>query len=115
MRLEHIILDILNNKKKSMFVLLFTLILFIASVLTFPTKIVKAKMLPDKDSDSFSVYLDLKDGSSLKQTKSMVDCIAYTLQKNDNVLNVSAFLSQGQPIDFAGLVKLSSLKDKESQ
>ncbi|HAC71386.1 MAG TPA: AcrB/AcrD/AcrF family protein, partial [Arcobacter skirrowii] len=68
MRLEHIILDILNNKKKSMFVLLFTLILFIASVLTFPTKIVKAKMLPDKDSDSFSVYLDLKDGSSLKQT-----------------------------------------------
>ncbi|MDX3959461.1 efflux RND transporter permease subunit [Aliarcobacter skirrowii] len=115
MRLEHIILDILNNKKKSMFVLVFTLILFIASVLTFPTKIVKAKMLPDKDSDSFSVYLDLKDGSSLKQTKSMVDCIAYTLQKNDNVLNVSAFLSQGQPIDFAGLVKLSSLKDKESQ
>src|SRR5574344_1900484 len=112
MRLEHIILDILNNKKKSMFVLLFTLILFIASVLTFPTKIVKAKMLPDKDSDSFSVYLDLKDGSSLKQTKSMVDCIAYTLQKNDNVLNVSAFLSQGQPIDFAGLVKLSSLKDR---
>src|SRR5574344_341353 len=112
MRLEHIILDILNNKKKSMFVLLFTLILFIASLLTFPTKIVKAKMLPDKDSDSFSVYLDLKDGSSLKQTKSMVDCIAYTLQKNDNVLNVSAFLSQGQPIDFAGLVKLSSLKDR---
>lgn len=57
MRLEKFILDILNSKRKINLIYLITLILFILSILTFPTKIVKAKMLPNKDSDSFSIYL----------------------------------------------------------
>ncbi len=69
MRLEKFILDILNSKRKINLIYLITLILFILSILTFPTKIVKAKMLPNKDSDSFSIYIDLKDNSSINQTK----------------------------------------------
>ncbi|WP_418180799.1 efflux RND transporter permease subunit [Aliarcobacter lanthieri] len=115
MKLEKIILDILNSNSKVKFVYLITLILFILSILTFPTKIVKAKMLPSKDSDSFSIYIDLKDGSSLNQTKEVVDCVVKNLKDDENILNISAFLSQGQPIDFAGLVKQSALKDKQSQ
>lgn len=69
MRLERVIYDILNSKKKIFLVYFITLALFILAILTFPTKIVKAKMLPDKDSDSFSIYLDLKDGSSSFETK----------------------------------------------
>lgn len=115
MKLEKIILDILNSSSKVKFIYLITLILFILSILTFPTKIVKAKMLPSKDSDSFSIYIDLKDGSSLNQTKEVVDCIVKNLKDDENILNISAFLSQGQPIDFAGLVKQSALKDKQSQ
>ena len=115
MRLEKFILDILNSKRKINLIYLITLILFILSILTFPTKIVKAKMLPNKDSDSFSIYVDLKDGSSKYETKEVVDCIVKNLQDEDNITNISAFISQGQPIDFAGLVKQSALKNSENQ
>lgn len=115
MRLEKFILDILNSKRKINLIYLITLILFILSILTFPTKIVKAKMLPNKDSDSFSIYLDLKDGSSKYETKEVVDCIVKNLQNEENITNISAFISQGQPVDFAGLVKQSALKNSENQ
>ena len=115
MRLEKFILDILNSKRKINLIYLITLILFILSILTFPTKIVKAKMLPNKDSDSFSIYVDLKDGSSKYETKELVDCVVKNLQDEENITNISAFISQGQPIDFAGLVKQSALKNSENQ
>ncbi|WP_269091673.1 efflux RND transporter permease subunit [Aliarcobacter butzleri] len=115
MRLEKFILDILNNKQKSLLVYFITLILFILSILTFPLEITKAKMLPSKDSDTFSIYVDLKDGSSIKQTKELVNCVVNNLQDEENITNISAFLGVGQPLDFAALVKQSALKDKESQ
>ena len=115
MKLEKFIYEILESKSKSMMVYVITLILFILSVLTFPTEIIKAKMLPSKDSDTFSIYVDLKDGSSINQTKEVTQCIVKNLQKEENILNISAFLGEGQPLDFAALVKQSSLKDKESQ
>lgn len=115
MRLEKFILDILNNKRKSLLVYFITLILFILSILTFPLEITKAKMLPSKDSDTFSIYVDLKDGSSIKQTKELVNCVVNNLQNEENITNISAFLGVGQPLDFAALVKQSALKDKESQ
>ncbi len=115
MKLEKFIYEILESKSKSMMVYVITLVLFILSVLTFPTEITKAKMLPSKDSDTFSIYVDLKDGSSINQTKEVTQCIVKNLQKEENILNISAFLGEGQPLDFAALVKQSSLKDKESQ
>ena len=115
MKLEKFIYEILESKSKSMMVYVITLVLFILSVLTFPTEIIKAKMLPSKDSDTFSIYVDLKDGSSINQTKEVTQCIVKNLQKEENILNISAFLGEGQPLDFAALVKQSSLKDKESQ
>jgi multidrug efflux pump subunit AcrB len=115
MKLEALIYSIIESKKKSYLVYAITLLLFILSVLTFPTKITEAKMLPSKDSDTFSVYVDLKDGSSLQQTKEVTHCIANELQNNENITNISVFLGEGQPLDFAGLVKQSALKDYQSQ
>lgn len=115
MRIEKLILNILNSKAKIFLVYFITLVLFILSILTLPSEILKAKMLPDKDSDTFSIYIDLKDGSSKTQTKEVVNCVVQNLQDNENITNISAFISQGQPIDFAGLVKQSSLKSKENQ
>ena len=115
MKLEKFILDILQNDKKSRLVYIVTFILFVISILTFPTQIIKAKMLPSKNSNSFSIYVDLKDGSSVAKTKEVSQCIVKNLQKNENILNISAFIKEGQPLDFAALVKQSSLKDKESQ
>lgn len=115
MRLEKFIYNILQSSFKSYMVYLITLILFILAILTFPTQIIKAKMLPSKDADTFSIYVDLKDGSSITQTKEVTRCITTNLQKNKNITNISAFLGEGQPLDFAALVKQSALKDKESQ
>lgn len=115
MKLEKLIYDILQSRKKSFLVYLITFILFVLSIATFSTQIIKAKMLPSKDSDTFSIYVDLKDGSSINQTKEVTSCIASNLQKNENITNISVFLKEGQPLDFAALVKQSTLKDKESQ
>ena len=89
MKLEKFIYDILQSPKKSFLVYLITFILFVLSIATFPTQIIKAKMLPSKDSDTFSIYLDLKDGSSINQTKEVTNCIASNLQKNENITNIS--------------------------
>lgn len=115
MRLEKFIYSILQSPFKSSMVYFITFILFVLSIATFPTEIIKAKMLPSKDSDTFSIYVDLKDGSSINQTKEVVQCITKHLQKDENITNISAFLGEGQPLDFAALVKQSALKDKESQ
>ena len=115
MKLEKFIYSILQSSFKSFLVYLITFILFVLSIASFPTEITKAKMLPSKDSDTFSIYVDLKDGSSINQTKEVVQCITKRLQKNENITNISAFLGEGQPLDFAALVKQSALKDKESQ
>ena len=72
-------------------------------------------MLPSKDSDNFSVYVDLKDGSSIEQTKEVTSCISKKLITKDLVTNISVFIGEGQPLDFAALVKQSALKDKQSQ
>jgi len=114
-KLEQFIYSILQSRTKSYMVYFITLVLFILSIATFPTEIVKAKMLPSKDADTFSIYVDLKDGSSINQTKEVTSCIAKELQKNENITNISVFLGEGQPLDFAALVKQSALKDKESQ
>ena len=115
MKLEKFIFSILQSKQKSFLVYLITFILFVLSVLTFPTHITKAKMLPSKDSDTFSIYVDLKDGSSIAQTKQVVQCIIKNIQNDENITNISAFMGVGQPLDFAALVKQSALKNKESQ
>ncbi|PUE63661.1 efflux RND transporter permease subunit [Arcobacter caeni] len=115
MKLEKFIFDILESRKKSFLVYFIAFILFVLSIMTFPTQIIKAKMLPSKNSDTFSIYVDLKDGSSTFQTKEVTQCIVKTLQKEENIINISTFIKEGQPLDFAALVKQSALKDKESQ
>ncbi len=113
-RLESFIHDILQSRAKRVSVLLITLILFIFSVYLIPLEVVKAKMLPGKDSDTFSIYVDLPEGSSVAQTKEVTDCIAGNLQKEEAVTSVSVFLGEGLPLDFAGMVKGSALKEGEN-
>ncbi|MAC83739.1 MAG: multidrug transporter AcrB [Arcobacter sp.] len=115
MKLENFIFNILESKAKSFLVYFITFVLFALSIATFPSEIIKAKMLPSKDSDTFSIYVDLKDGSSKLQTKEVTRCISSKLQKNEFVTNISVFIGEGQPLDFAAMVKQSALKDKQSQ
>jgi multidrug efflux pump subunit AcrB len=114
-KLESLIYETIKTPGRRSVVYLITFCIFMGSVMMIPTEAVKAKMLPGKDSDSFSVYVDLPKGSTQSQTKEVTGCIAHELIKVPFVTNVSTFLGEGQPLDFAGMVKGSSLKNSENK
>lgn len=112
-RFEQFIHDILLDSRKKRLVLLLTLLAFVASVMTFPTKIVLAKMLPGKSTNTFSIYVDLPNGSSYVQTEQVNQCIVSILQKEKEIKNIEVFNGMGSPLDYAGLVKGSGFKNGE--
>jgi multidrug efflux pump subunit AcrB len=113
--LEKLIYSTIQTPLRRTLVYLVTLAIFIGSVMMIPTELVKAKMLPGKDSDAFSVYIDLPKGSSESQTREVTTCIANELIKEPAITNISTFLDEGQPLDFAGMVKGSALKNSENK
>ena len=114
-KLENFIYNIINSKVKSFLVYFITALLFAVSIYTLPSGIVKAKMLPGKNSDTFSIYVDLKENSSLGQTKEVTRCISEFLKQEEQIESISVFLGEGQPLDFAGMVKGSALKMNENE
>ncbi len=112
-RLESFVYDILQSPRKKKGVLLLTLLAFIVAVMMFPTKIVLAKMLPGKSTNTFSVYIDLPNGSSSLQTQKLNQCVVEILQKEKEILDIEVFSGMGSPLDYAGLVKGSGFKSGE--
>lgn len=104
----------LQSKLKKQLALWGTLLAFILSVMMFPAEIVLAKMLPGKNNDTFNIYVDLAEGSSIHQTKQVTDCVVGFVQKEKEVLNTEVFLGEGSPLDFAGLIKGSHFKNSEN-
>jgi len=113
-KLEKIVYDILDKKSKKTLVIVLTALAFFGSLMMFPTKIVLLKMLPGKSANTFSVYVDTPSGSSIEQTKQMSSCVIDILKKEKEVVNISLFLAQGIPLDYAGLVKGSGMKRTEN-
>jgi multidrug efflux pump subunit AcrB len=107
---ENFVYNILNSKSKKLLVLLITLGFLIGSIMMFPTKIVLAKMLPGKSTNTFSVYIDTPSGSSIEQTQKVASCVTDILQKEPEVTDIEIFLAGGAPLDYAGLVKGSGMK-----
>jgi multidrug efflux pump subunit AcrB len=113
-KLEALIYATITTPLRRTIVYIITLAIFMGSVYMIPTEMVKAKMLPGKDSDTFSIYVDLPRGSSTKDTKEVTTCISNVLMKEKAVTAISVFLGEGQPLDFAGMVKGSALKDSQN-
>jgi multidrug efflux pump subunit AcrB len=109
-RLEQFVYEILSSPQKKTMVLWLTLLAFILAVCLFPTKIVLAKMLPSKSTNTFSIYVDLPNGSSFDENQKVNRCIVGLLQKEKEVHNIEVFSGMGSPLDYAGLVKGSSFK-----
>lgn len=104
----------IKNQRNKNLVLLFTLFLFLASIALIPLMFVKAKMLPEKNANTFTIYLDLQNGSSVAQTKNITDMIVQILQKEKEITDIEVFLGTPSPLSFEDLVKKSSLKNGES-
>ncbi|MGW8169543.1 MAG: efflux RND transporter permease subunit [Sulfurovaceae bacterium] len=113
-KFENFVFGILDNPKKKKMVLVLTAVAFVLSLLMFPTKIVLAKMLPGKSDNTFSVYVDAPSGTSIDQTNKVSQCVIDLLKKEKEVLNIELFLGQGLPLDYAGLVKGSGMKQAEN-
>ncbi|MDY0117204.1 MAG: efflux RND transporter permease subunit [Sulfurimonadaceae bacterium] len=114
-KFEQSVLSIIQSASKRKIVLIGTLVAFILSVLMIaPTKIVLAKMLPGKNNDTFAIYVDLPNGSSIEETASITNCVTGFIQQEKQVLNMEVFLGMGSPLDFAGLIKGSHFKNGEN-
>lgn len=113
-KFENYLLAILNSSSKKKLFLWLTLAAFILSVAMIPTRLVMAKMLPGKNNDTYSVYIDLPSGSSIEQTQRVSQCVTTILQKEPEALDMEVFLGSGSPLDFAGLIKGSHFKNSEN-
>lgn len=109
-RFEYFIEGILQNSAKKRLVLFVTLCAFLASIAMFPTKIVLAKMLPSKSTNTFSIYVDLPNGSSYLENQTVNQCVVKLLQKEKEVEDIEVYSGMGSPLDYAGLVKGSGFK-----
>jgi len=112
-KFESFVYNILNSPSKKIVVIIATLLALVGSILMLPTKTVVARMLPGKSANTFNVYVTTPAGSSLEQTKKVSRCVVNFLTKEKEVTDIEAYLAQGAPLDYAGLVKGSALKQGE--
>lgn len=112
-KFENFVFSILDKPSKKLLVILLVFGSLIGTVMMFPTKIVLAKMLPGKSTNTFSIYVDTPSGSSINQTKKVSECVTNILLKEEAVTDMETFLGQGSPLDYAGLVKGSGMKNGE--
>ncbi len=108
------LLSLLNSKAKKTAMLMLILVSFGAAVMMIPSEIVLAKMLPGKNNDTFTITIDLPNGSSIIETEMLSSCVVTSLQQEKEVTNIETFLGTGAPLDFAGLIKGSHLKNSEN-
>ena len=113
-RLEELVFWILESKKRKFLVIVLTLVALGLSVLMIPAGLVKARMLPGKSANTFSVYIDTPTGSSKEETKKVATCVVDILKKEKEIINMSQFIGEGIPLDYAGLVKGAGMKNSEN-
>ncbi len=114
-KFEKLVLNGIQSSAQRKLILIGTLIAFIISVLMIaPTEIVKAKMLPGKNNDTFNIYVKLPNGSSIQQTQQVTQCVSSYTIKEKELLDTEVFLGMGAPLDFAGLIKGSQFKNSEN-
>ncbi|ADV45607.1 efflux RND transporter permease subunit [Nitratifractor salsuginis] len=113
-RFENFVYNILEHKSKKTLVVLLTLLALAGSVAMLPFKIVKAKMLPGKSDNTFSVYITTPTGSSIDQTYQVGQCVVEELKKEPEITDMEIYAGMGIPLDYAGLVKGSGMKNSEN-
>ncbi len=111
--LEDLIFNINESAFKRLMVIVATFGLLGLTIMMFPAEMVLARMLPGKSTNTYSIYVDAPSGSSVSETKRITQCVTEILQKEEAVTDIELYLGQGSPLDYAGLVKGSTLKQGE--
>jgi multidrug efflux pump subunit AcrB len=113
--MEKLVYSIISSKLNKIIVVSIVLFSLIASIMMLPSKLVLARMLPAKSANTFTIYVDTATNASIKETRSVTDCIVNTLSKEPEITDMEVFLGQGAPLDYAGLVKGSAFKMFKNQ
>ncbi|MCJ2542503.1 efflux RND transporter permease subunit [Thermostichus vulcanus] len=79
--------------------------LLLASFLLPLTQVVKFRMLPKADKDTFLVQLDMPRGADLVATDQVVQALEQVLQRDPDVASFESYVGLGSPIDFNGLLR----------
>jgi len=112
-KFENFVFDILDKPLKSLLVMVLIFASLAGAIMMFPSKIVMAKMLPGKSTNTFTIYVDTPKGSSISQTRAVTQCVTDIMGKEEAVTDLEIFLGEGSPLDYAGLVKGSGMKHGE--
>ena len=83
--MQRFIHNIINSKFKKFMVIMITLASLGGSIMMLPSKLVLARMLPGKSANTFSIYVDTPNGSSIEQTKEVTSCVVDILKQENEV------------------------------
>ena len=112
-KFETFVYQILESRFKKLLVTLLVILSLVGSIMMLPSKAVLVKMLPSKSANTFTVYIDTLVGSSIEETKGVAQCVTNVLKKEKEVTDIESYFAEGAPLDYAGLVKGSALKNGE--
>lgn len=112
--IESIVMIILQSKFTQIKIIGAMLIIFIISIMMFPSMLVKAKLLPKPTANYFSIYIDLPVGKSIHETKEVTQCIANVLKNEKDITNISIYLGESLPTDFSAILKWRAIKNAEN-
>ena len=87
------------------------LFLILASVSLAFTKDVVLKMLPFDNKSEFQVIVDAPEGTSLEQTRRVLDDLSFELKKVPEVSDYQTYAGTAAPINFNGLVRQYYLRN----
>ncbi len=113
--MEKIVYKIISSKRNKTIVFSLVILSLIAAVIMIPTELVLARMLPGKSANTLSIYVDTATNASIIETQSVTTCVVNNLKKEKEITDMEVYLGQGAPLDYAGLVKGSSLKMLKNQ
>ncbi len=81
------------------------IVLIALSVSLAVVKLVVLKMLPFDNKSEFQVVVDMPEGTSVEQTKAVLDRLAAHLETVPEVANLQVYAGTAAPINFNGLVR----------
>lgn len=113
--MERLVYAIISKRRHKWLVTAIVLFMMFGAIMMIPTKLVLAKMLPNKSANTFSIYIDTATNASMDETKKVARCVEYWMMHEKEVENINVYLGQGAPLDYAGLVKGSAFKDSKNQ
>ncbi len=113
--MEKLVYKIVSKSRNRWMVTLMVIFAMIGAVMMLPSKMVKAKMLPGKSANTFTIYIDTATNASMQETKRVTTCVVNYMKHEKEVLNMNLYLGQGAPLDYAGLVKGSAFKQLKNQ